>query len=58
LAKQAYETRQIKLLFHGEEGRVDMEATAAFTEAIRARISSAIPAAFVPVSHTIRLQPQ
>jgi lysophospholipase L1-like esterase len=58
LAKQAYETRQIKLLFHGEEGRFDMEATAAFTEAIRARINSAIPAAFVPVSHTIRLEPQ
>ena len=30
--KQNYETKQIKSLFHGEEGRADMKATVALTE--------------------------
>jgi len=56
-AKQAYETRQIKTLFHGDEGRLNMEETVAFTEKLRKRLAEAIPAAFKPVTHTIRIVP-
>jgi lysophospholipase L1-like esterase len=56
-AKQAYETRQIKDLFHGREGAVDMEATAALTEKARAPLVAAAARAFRPLTHTIRLVP-
>ena len=56
--KQAYETRQIKTLFHGPEGRTDMDATVALTEKTRAPLAAAIAAAFVPVRHTIRIEPE
>jgi len=56
--KQAYETRQVKTLFHGPEGRTDMEATVALTEKIRKPLADAIAAAFVPVQHTIRIEAQ
>jgi len=56
--KQAYETRQIKTLFHGPEGRADMEATAALTEKVRRPLAAAIKAAFAPVRHTIRVEAQ
>jgi hypothetical protein len=55
-AKQDYETRQVKMLFHGPEGRADMDATAALTEKVRQPLADAIARAFVPVTHTIRLQ--
>jgi hypothetical protein len=54
--KQAYETRQIKDLFHGPEGRADMAMTAALTEKARAPLADAIRAAFVPVRHTITIK--
>lgn len=54
-AKQAYETRQIKMLFHGDEGRVDLEATVALTEKARQVYAAALAAAFAPVTHTIRI---
>jgi lysophospholipase L1-like esterase len=54
-AKQAYETKQIKELFHGEAGRTDMEGTVQRTEAERAPLAAAIPAAMVPVDHTITI---
>jgi lysophospholipase L1-like esterase len=54
-AKQAYETRQIKELFHGPEGRADIEATAALTEKARAPLTAAVREAFVPVTHTVRI---
>lgn len=54
--KQAYETRQVKTLFHGPEGRADMDATAALTETTRAPLAKAIEAAFVPVRHTLRIE--
>lgn len=57
-AKQNYETRQIKTLFHGDEGRVDMEATVALTEKARKRLADAIVAAFKPVQHTLRIEAQ
>jgi len=54
-AKQAYETRQIKTLVHGDEGRVDMDMTVALTEKARARLAEQILAAFTPVTHTIKI---
>jgi hypothetical protein len=54
--KQAYETRQIKTLFHGPEGRVDMPATVALTEKTRAPLVEAVGVAFVPVRHSIRIE--
>jgi lysophospholipase L1-like esterase len=46
-AKQAYETRQIKEVFHGPEGKAGIEAAAVRTEA-----------ALVPVVHAIRITAQ
>ncbi len=54
--KQNYETRQIKSLFHGEEGRVDMEATVALTEKARAPLAAAIRDALVPVTHKLKIE--
>jgi lysophospholipase L1-like esterase len=54
-AKQAYETRQIKQIFHGPEGRADSEMAAALTEKTREPLVKAIRAAFKPVVHSIRL---
>ena len=54
--KQAYETRQVKDLFHGPEGQADMTLTAALTEKVRAPLAAAISAAFVPVRHTITIK--
>ncbi|MES2707797.1 MAG: SGNH/GDSL hydrolase family protein [Verrucomicrobiota bacterium] len=56
-AKQDYETRQIKQLFHGPEGAADMEATAALTEKTRARLVEALRKSVVPVEHTLVLKP-
>lgn len=56
-AKQAYETKQIKELFHGKSGQADMEKTAAESEKERAALVAAIKNAFVPVTHTIIIQP-
>ncbi|MBP7053894.1 MAG: SGNH/GDSL hydrolase family protein [Phycisphaerae bacterium] len=54
--KQAYETRQIKELFHGPEGRADMAMTATLTEKARTPLAEAIAKAFTPVRHTITIQ--
>ncbi len=56
--KQNYETRQIKDLFHGPEGKADADATAALTEKARRPLADAIAAAFVPVTHAIKIQPK
>jgi hypothetical protein len=56
--KQKYETRQIKDLFHGPEGQADAAATAALTEKARQPLADAIAMAFVPVTHTILIQPK
>ncbi|MDH7504373.1 MAG: hypothetical protein QHJ82_16895, partial [Verrucomicrobiota bacterium] len=57
-AKQNYETRQVKMLFHGDEGRVDMLATVALTEKVREKYVEQIEDAFTPVTHTIRIVPE
>ncbi|MEI8044343.1 MAG: SGNH/GDSL hydrolase family protein [Verrucomicrobiota bacterium] len=57
-AKQAFETKQIKKDFRSPEAKADMEAVAAATEKEREPLAAAIKAAFVPVSHTIRIEAQ
>jgi len=56
-AKQAYETKQIKTSFRSPGAKADMETVAAQTEKEREPLASAIAAAFVPVTHTIKLEP-
>ena len=57
-AKQAYETKQIKQVFRSPEAKADMEGVAAQTEKEREPLVAAIKAAFVPVTHTIKIEPQ
>ena len=57
-AKQNYETEQIKKIFHGPEGKADMEAAVKKTEATRAPLAAAIQSAFQPVTHTIKIEAQ
>jgi lysophospholipase L1-like esterase len=52
-AKQDYETRQIKTLFHGPEGAADIAMTAALTEKVRAPLAEAVAKAMVPVEHVL-----
>jgi lysophospholipase L1-like esterase len=54
--KQAYETRQIKDLFHGPEGNTDIESTALLTEKVRQGLAAAIEREFVPVRHTVTME--
>jgi hypothetical protein len=56
-AKQAYETKQIKTRFRSPEAKTDMESVAAETEKEREPLAAAITAAFVPVIHTIKIEP-
>lgn len=54
-AKQAYETKQIKQIFHGDEGKRDLNAAVDRTEKERSLLLAVIKAAFVPVEHTLRI---
>jgi len=54
-AKQEYETRQIKVMFHGPEAVAEMEALEKLTERVRAPLVAAVKKAFVPVTHTLRV---
>lgn len=56
-AKQEYETRQVKTLFHGPEGAADIEATVALTEKVRDRRAEAVENARRPVTHTLVIRP-
>ncbi len=53
--KQAYETRQIKILAHGPEGMTDADATFALTEKVRAPLEKAITNAMQPVEHVLTI---
>ncbi len=55
-AKQAYETRQIKMLVHGPEGAADLEGTFTLTEKARAPLAAAISAARQPAEHAITVR--
>lgn len=57
VAKQEYETRQIKESFRSPEARTNMEAVAARTEQERAPLAEAIKAAFVPVTYELKIEP-
>ncbi len=55
-AKQAYETKQIKQSFRSAEAKQDMESVAAQTEKESGPLAEAIKTAFVPVTHTIKIE--
>jgi lysophospholipase L1-like esterase len=54
-AKQNYETRQIKELFHGPEGHADKDMTADLTEKVRSPLAKKIHESFVPVTHKLTI---
>ncbi len=56
-AKQAYETKQIKQVFHSKEAKADMDKAVTETEAVRAPLAEAIAAAMTPVKHSIVIMP-
>jgi lysophospholipase L1-like esterase len=56
-AKQAYETKQIKQAFRSAEAKTDMQGVADRTEKEREPLAGAIKAAFLPVTHTIKIAP-
>jgi len=56
-AKQAFETHQIKDVFHGGEGKAGMEAAVARTEKEREPLARAVAGAVVPVTHELRIEP-
>jgi len=56
--KQAFETKQIKEMFHGAAGKADMEKAAAESEQERASLMAQISSAFVPVEHTLTITPE
>jgi hypothetical protein len=57
-AKQAFETHQIKQAFRSEQAKTDMEGVAAQTEQERAPLAEALKTTFVPVTHTLKIEPQ
>ena len=54
-AKQAFETTQVKRIFHGPEGRADFAKAVAETEARRSPLAAAVADAMTPVAHTIEI---
>jgi lysophospholipase L1-like esterase len=52
-AKQAFETKQIKQVFHSKEAKADMAKAVETTEAERAPLVQAIADAMTPVRHTL-----
>lgn len=54
-AKQAFETKQVREVFHGAEGKADIESAVKRTEEQRNRLVQAIRRAFVPISHTLQI---
>ena len=56
VAKQDYETRQIKSLVHGPEGKADLEATFALTEKARAPLAAAVKESLLPTEHVITIK--
>lgn len=54
--KQAFETKQVKNMFHGPEAKANMDAVVRQTETERARLVQAVGAAMVPVEHTLLIE--
>jgi hypothetical protein len=57
-AKEVYETKQIKELFYSSEARTNMEDVVARSETEHTILDAAIKAAFVPVTHTLKITAQ
>jgi len=57
-AKQNYETVQIKNLFYTPAAKADPDGIAALSDKVRQPLADAIAAAFVPVTHVIRIEPR
>lgn len=53
--KQAFETEQIKKMFHGKPGREDFEGTVRRTELHRSSLVDKIDTAMIPVTHTVKI---
>lgn len=56
LEKQTYETKQIKDMIHGKEGKADMEGTFARTEEERTKLVEKLAATVRPVEHIISIE--
>jgi len=56
--KQNYETIQIKNLFYTPDAKADPAAMAVLTDKVRQPLVDAMTSALVPVTHTIRIQPE
>ncbi len=54
--KQAFETKQIKEVFHGQRGKADFATAVEETEAERKPLADAIRTAFQPVVHEIKIE--
>ena len=55
-AKQGYETYQIKTVFHGAEFKIEPETMLRLTEKVHEPLVTAVKTAFVPVTHTIKIE--
>jgi hypothetical protein len=55
LAKQSFETKQIKVEFVKGKKEGTMDEVTARTEAERTPLAEAIKKAFVPVTHTVKI---
>ncbi len=58
IAKQVFETKQVKQLFHDTRAKTEMEQVVAESERDREPLAEAIKAAFVPVEHVIKVSPE
>lgn len=56
LAKQSYETQQIKKEFHGDQAKKDFDKVVAETEAIRKPLAEAVARSVVPVTHQLTIE--
>jgi lysophospholipase L1-like esterase len=56
LAKQTYETKQVKQIFHGEVGKKDFAKAVEDTEAERKPLADAIQQAMVSVEHQLKIE--
>ena len=57
-AKQNYETMQIKSLFYTPAAKANPDRIATISDEVREPLVDAIAKAFVPVTHTIRIEPK
>jgi lysophospholipase L1-like esterase len=56
-AKQIFETKEIKDRFRSSEAKADMEAVVTQCESERSPLAAAVKSAFVPVTHTLKIEP-